>query len=80
MSGATFHPVNLHPNASNLVPFDNEHMVLGNSDFTDFVALATQVKAWFTAIKTHTHPTVGQSTEVNTLDPDVGSTSVKVSL
>jgi hypothetical protein len=44
MSGATFHPVNLHPNSSNLVPFDDEHMVLGKGGpGVDFVALKADV-------------------------------------
>jgi len=53
MSGAVFHPVNLHPNGSNLVPFDSTHMVIGDgtqASQVDFIALAALVDAELASI------------------------------
>ena len=87
MSGAVFHPVNLYPDASNLVPFNTTHMVIGDqsSSFSDFVALAEQVKTALNLIKTHTHPpnsggSISASTELVAMDTDTGSTTVKATL
>ena len=45
MSGAVFHPVNLHPNSSALSGVDSNYMNLaGNSDF---IALAAKIDAFF---------------------------------
>jgi len=48
MSGAVFHPVNLHPNSSALSSVDSAYMILSDGGTVDFVAL----KADVTDIKT----------------------------
>jgi hypothetical protein len=62
MSGAVFHPVNLHPNNSALSDVDSAYMVLSDGGSVDFVALKADVediKTFLDEIKTdfnaHTH-------------------------
>ena len=90
MSGATFHPVNLHPNASHLVPSDSDHMVLGSGAFVDFIALAAKVDGLFEAFLNATPGAADGGAALQTAvqtywttslgDDGTGSTTVKASL
>lgn len=71
LSGATFHPVNLSPTASQLTSIDTSHIILSEGGATDYVALKADVqdiKTFLDEIKTdfnsHTHAgvTAGGST------------------
>jgi hypothetical protein len=62
MSGAVFHPVNLHPNSSALSSVDESFMILSQGGSVDFVALKEDVddiKTYLDEIKSdfnqHTH-------------------------
>jgi hypothetical protein len=45
MSGATFHPVNLHPNDSALSSVDGSYMILSDGGSVDFAARADRTDA-----------------------------------
>lgn len=74
MSGAVFHPVNLHPNNSAISGVDSNFMILSDGGTTDFVALAQKVLDELgdiaTALNAHTHSTV---TGLGTPTPPVGA-------
>lgn len=88
MSGAVFHPVNLHPNSSAISGVSSTAMELGNGT-TQFVALANLVRAEFVKIATTLATgtvaaapgdvTFGTEYTAPTLDSAVGSATVKVS-
>ena len=59
MSGAVFHPVNLHPEASALSSVDNTYMILSAGGVAELVARADRVEATLQALadeyNVHTH-------------------------
>lgn len=92
MSGAVFHPVNLHPNASTLSSIPSTTMELSKGGSTEWVTVANLIVAELTsirtAINTHVHPDpVSGNTGVGTVqyrtagvptEADVRATYVKV--
>jgi len=94
MSGAVFHPVNLHPNNSAISSVDSNYMILSDGGTTDFVALKKDVddiKTMLDEIKTdynsHVHtsscsaggsPTAATVTQVAASYTVTASSKVKV--
>ena len=83
MSGATFHPVNLHPNSSALSNVDSSVMEMGNGTM-QFAALANLVKSALddmaAAYNGHGHVDAGTLTgDTMAVSNPVASTTVKVS-
>jgi hypothetical protein len=78
MSGAVFHPVNLHPNGSALSNVSSTTMNLAGSD--DFIALAAKVDAAFNAMVVATVPALDggivlqEALQAAWGDPGAGST------